>query len=418
MNSPAANGSVTSVPLVAVDRQYLAQRDAFLAAWDRLARQGRFVMGAECEQFERDLAHYCGSKHAVGCASGSDALLLALMAFGIGPGDEVICPSYTFFATASAVTRVGAKPVFIDIEPRGYNLDVAQLPGLITERTKAIIPVHLYGQCADMDGVLAIARSRGLAIIEDAAQAIGATWHEQPAGSLGDIGCLSFYPTKNLGAFGDAGALLTQRDELDAALRMMRLHGEKSRYHHQVVGINSRLDAMQAAVLNIKLPQLDSWAELRRQRAARYDEQLAACGLDQILTLPCELPDRRHVWNQYIVRVPDGKRDALREHLSSRQIATQIYYPVPLHLQRCFAFLGYGAGDLPESERAAAETMALPIFPELTADEQDYVVREIAGFFGVSPMRDHALRGPKFLERWSRVTPGASAARSEIRSAG
>jgi dTDP-4-amino-4,6-dideoxygalactose transaminase len=386
--------------LLDLARQYQPLREEMLTAITKVCDSGRFVLGPDCEKLESSLAEYCRSKHAIGCASGSDALLLALMACGVQSGDEVLLPSYTFFATASAVWRLGARPVMVDIDPVSYNLDPAAAARHVSPATKAIIPVHLYGQCADMTAINRLARQHGLAVIEDAAQAIGAELGGQRAGALGDVGCISFYPTKNLGAFGDGGMLTTHRDDLAERLKLLRVHGMQPRYYHQVVGINSRLDSLQAAVLNVKLPHLDRWAAARAENAQRYHELFAAAGLDRVLGLPAALAGRRHVWNQYVVRVPDGRRDALREHLAQAKIGTEIYYPVPLHLQECFKPLGYGPGSLPESERAARETLALPIFPELTAAEQQLVVGQIAGFFGARPAAaGHALAGPKFLKR-------------------
>jgi dTDP-4-amino-4,6-dideoxygalactose transaminase len=383
------------VPLIDMQRQYTVLEETIQAAIRRVCESGRFVLGAENAELEQALCRYCRAKHSIACASGSDALLLALMALEIGPGDEVLLPSYTFFATASAVARLGARPVFVDIEPSTFNLDVALVHRHVTAKTKAILPVHLYGQCAEMSPLVDLALKRDLAIVEDAAQAIGAEYSGQRAGTIGDIGCFSFYPTKNLGAFGDGGLLTTNRDHLADKLRLLRVHGMQPRYHHHLLGINSRLDSLQAAVLNVKLPHLDRWTDERRHRAARYHDLFAGCGLDRVLTLPVTGPNRRHVWNQYVVRVPDGRRDALRQHLTDRKIGTEIYYPIPLHLQPCFAYLGYRAGDLPETEQAAAETLALPIFPELSPAEQELVVREVASFFGAR----HGLEGPKYLRR-------------------
>jgi dTDP-4-amino-4,6-dideoxygalactose transaminase len=384
----------TSVPLIDVQRQYAELEQALQDAIQRVCASGRFVLGAENTELEQALSKYCRAKHAIACASGSDALLLALMALEIGPGDEVILPSFTFFATASAVARLGARPVFVDIEPDTFNLDPTAVQRHLTHKTKAILPVHLYGQCAEMAPLVDLALKHDIAVVEDAAQAIGAEYAGQRAGTIGDIGCFSFYPTKNLGAFGDGGLLTTNRDHLADKLRLLRVHGMQPRYHHHLLGINSRLDSIQAAVLNVKLPHLDRWTSERQHRAAHYHELFADCGLDRLLTLPATAPQRRHVWNQYIVRVPDGRRDALRQHLTDRKIGTEIYYPVPLHMQPCFANLGYRQGDLPQTERAAAETMALPIFAELTAAEQELVVREIGSFFGPR----HGLRGPKYLK--------------------
>ena len=402
--SLAQNGSAppaTPVPLLDMQRQFNALREPLTAAVNRVCQSGRFIMGPDCDALENALAAYCGAKHAIACASGSDALLLALMAFDVGPGDEVLLPSYSFFATASAVWRLGAKPVFVDIDPATYNIDPLELGQKMTPRTKAIIPVHLFGQCADMEPIMRIALAKNAAVIEDACQAIGAKYDHQPAGSIGDIGCFSFYPTKNLGGFGDGGLMTAQKDELGQKLKLLRAHGMEPRYYHQLVGVNSRLDTLQAAVLNVKMPHLERWTEQRAKNAARYAELFAAHNLDRVLTLPTALPKRRHVWNQYVIRVPDGKRDALRKHLADAKIGTEIYYPVPLHLQACFAPLGYGPGSLPKSEQAAAETLALPIFPELTAAEQQTVVARIADFFGVRPAQKAvsfpSVKRPKFL---------------------
>jgi dTDP-4-amino-4,6-dideoxygalactose transaminase len=380
--SPAGPAFRAGVPLLDVGRQYQQIKREIGEAIARVCESGRFVLGPDCEQLEKDLAAYCQVTHAVGCASGSDALLLALMAFGIGPGDEVLMPSYTFFATASAAWRLGAKPVFVDIDPATFNLDPGLLEPLITPATKAILPVHLYGQCAAMPGINAIAARHNLPVIEDAAQAIGAELSGRRAGSWGAVGCLSFYPTKNLGGFGDGGLLTTHDAALAERLRLLRGHGMQPRYYHRVVGINSRLDTLQAAVLNVKLRYLDAWTQGRAANARRYDELFAEFELDRKLGLPVATANGRHVWNQYVIRVYDAQRDALRSHLAERNIGTEIYYPVPLHLQECFASLGYRAGSLPQSERAARETLALPIFPELTAPEQRAVVQAIAAFFG------------------------------------
>jgi dTDP-4-amino-4,6-dideoxygalactose transaminase len=368
--------------LLDVGRQYQPIREEIAAAIHRVCESGRFVLGPDCEQLENDLAAYCRVPHAVACASGSDALLLALAACGVGSGDDVLMPSYTFFATASAAWRLGARPVFVDIDPLTYNLDARRLEALITPSTKAIVPVHLFGQCADMSAVEAIAGRHKLCVVEDACQAIGAEWAGRRAGSLGQVGCFSFYPTKNLGGFGDGGMATTRDPALADRLQLLRGHGMRPRYYHEVVGINSRLDTLQAAVLNVKLAHLDAWTAARQANAARYGALFAECGLDRVLSLPAAAAGCRHVWNQYVVRVPDGRRDALRAYLAERKIGSEIYYPVPLHLQKCFSTLGYGPGSLPASERAAAETLALPIFPELTAQEQQAVVDAIAEFFG------------------------------------
>jgi dTDP-4-amino-4,6-dideoxygalactose transaminase len=396
----ASPATPTAVPLFDMQRQFQALEEEVLAAMARVCRSGRFILGPECQSLEADLAAYCRVPHAIGCASGSDALLLALMAIGVGPGDEVIVPSYTFFATAAAVARLGAKPVFVDIEPATFNLEPQAVAAAVTAATKAVIPVHLFGQCAEMDALGDLARAHRLTVIEDAAQAIGAEYHGRRAGSLGDMACFSFYPTKNLGGVGDAGLLTTASAAHAERLRLLRVHGMQPRYHHHLLGINSRLDTLQAAVLQVKLRHLERWTAQRQSLAERYAELFSAGELDQVLGLPAALPDRRHVWNQYVIRVPDGRRDALREHLTRQKIGTEIYYPVPLHRQPCFAYLGYGAGSLPQSERAASETLALPIFPELTGAEQQRVVSEIATFFGPRvPARRSALAGPKFRHR-------------------
>lgn len=371
------------VPLLDLGRQHQPLLDELTAALRRVCQTGAFVLGPEVKNLEQSVAAYCRVRHAIGCASGSDALLLALMACDLGPGDEVILPSFTFFATASAVTRLGAKPVFADIDPVTFNIDPLAVGRLLTPATKAIIPVHLFGQCAEMDAINRIAAQAKALVIEDVAQAIGAEFEGRRAGSIGAVGCFSFYPTKNLGGAGDGGMLTTNDDQLAERLRLMRQHGMNPRYYHKVVGINSRLDSFQAAVLNVKYPHLDQWTALRQANAARYDELFTDAGLDRILTLPQARSNCRHVWNQYVIRVPDGRRDILRESLAKSKIGAEIYYPLGLHDQECFRYLGYKPGDLPETDRAACEVLALPIFPELTAEEQQTVVARIAEFFGV-----------------------------------
>lgn len=379
--SGSSSASPTPVPLIDLARQNGALEAEISAAIARVVASGRFVLGPECEQLEQALAAYCDTRHAIGCASGSDALLLALMACGVGPDDEVIVPSYTFFATASAVTRLGARPVFVDIEPASFNIAPDAVEAAITPRTRAVVPVHLFGQCAEMAAIRQVASRCGLTVIEDAAQAIGAEYHGCRAGTLGEMACFSFYPTKNLGGFGDGGFLTTNDDRLADTLRLLRVHGMQPRYYHRLIGINSRLDTIQAAVLLVKLPHLDRWSQLRQRHAERYGALFAERGLDRVLGLPLAGCGRRHVWNQYVVRVPDGRRDALRQHLAQRKIGSEIYYPVPLHQQECFAWLGYSTGSLPLTEQAARETIALPIFPEMTAAQQQAVVEAVAGFF-------------------------------------
>ncbi len=374
----------TPVPMLDVNRQNAPLLEEIEAAMTQVARSGAFVHGPACREFEAAMADYCGTQHAVGCASGSDALLLALMVLGIGVGDEVIIPSFTFFATASAVSRLGAKPVFADILPDTFNLDPTDVARKITPATKAIMPVHLFGQCAEMSELTEIAHAAGdIPIVEDAAQAIGAGYQGRRAGSLGTLGCFSFYPTKNLGGFGDGGMLTTDDEALAAKLRQLRDHGQHPRYHHAMVGVNSRLDTLQAAVLNVKLNHLDGWAGRRQQNAARYSSELTRLGLSEQLGIPTVTDACNSVWNQYTVRLPAERRDAFQKHLAERQIGSAIYYPIPLHLQECFTDLGYEQGSLPVTEQAAEEVLSLPIFAELTTQEHDRVVQATADFCGV-----------------------------------
>jgi dTDP-4-amino-4,6-dideoxygalactose transaminase len=377
-----ADATPAPVPMLDVNRQngpLLAELEAAISA---IARSGAFVHGPACKAFESAAAAYCGAEHAVGCASGSDALLLPLMALNVGPGDEVVIPSFTFFATASAVTRLGATPVFADIVPGTFNIDPADVARKVTKRTKAVIPVHLFGQCCDMDALTAAAG--GAPIIEDACQAIGAEYRGVRAGALGHVGCFSFYPTKNLGGWGDGGLMTTNDAELAARLRVLRDHGQNPRYHHAIVGINSRLDALQAAVLTVKLPHLDDWAAGRDAHARRYAAQFMRLGLDRHVGLPQVAEGCASVWNQFTVRVRGGRRDALLAHLAERKIGAAVYYPIPLHLQQCFAACGYQRGSLPASEQAADEVLSLPIYEMLTRAEQDRVIEAIAEFCGVA----------------------------------
>lgn len=381
------------VPMLDVNRQNAPLLGEIEAAMTQVARSGAFVHGPACRDFEAAMAAYCGTQHAVGCASGSDALLLALMVLGVESNDEVILPSFTFFATASAVTRLGAKPVFADILPDTFNLDPTDVARKITPATKAIMPVHLFGQCADLVDLGEIAHAAGdIPIVEDAAQAVGAEYHGRRAGSLGTVGCFSFYPTKNLGGFGDAGMLTTDDETLAANLRQLRDHGQHPRYHHAMVGINSRLDTLQAAVLNIKLGHLDSWAAGRQSNATRYANEFAHTGLGQQLSTPTVADGCKSVWNQYTVRLPAERRDAFQQHLAERKIGSAIYYPIPLHLQECFAYLGYKPESLPVTEQAATEVLSLPIFAELTVQEQDRVIQAAAEFFGVADAKESAHR--------------------------
>jgi dTDP-4-amino-4,6-dideoxygalactose transaminase len=369
------------VPMLDVSRENRRLRQRIDAAMAEVCQSGAFVHGPACERFESAIADYCGVRHAVGCASGSDALLLSLMVLGVGPGDEVIVPSFTFFATASAVWRLGAKPVFADIRPDTFNLDPADVLYKLTTAAKAIIPVHLFGQSAEMDEIRQIARAaRGIPIIEDACQAIGAEYRGRRVGSLATLGCFSFYPTKNLGGFGDGGLITTDDNELAARLRVLRDHGQQPRYYHHFVGLNSRLDALLAAVLHVKLPLLDDWAAARERHAARYTAEFARQGMDETIVVPAAASGCGHVWNQYTVRVAGGRRDALQRHLADRKIGSAIYYPVPLHLQKCFTPLGYEQGSLPVTEQACREVLSLPVYPELTSAEQETVIDAIAEF--------------------------------------
>ncbi|HEU4768723.1 MAG TPA: DegT/DnrJ/EryC1/StrS family aminotransferase [Pyrinomonadaceae bacterium] len=363
-----------NVPLLDLQSQYASLRDELREAVERVMDSQRFVLGDEVRKLEASVAQYTQTKTAIACASGSDALLLALMAIDVGAGDEVITTPFTFFATAAAITRLGARPVFVDIDPATYNLDVSQIS--ITPRTKAIMPVHLYGQCADMDPLLAM---NDVPIVEDAAQAIGATDRGRQAGSMGAIGCFSFYPTKNLGGAGDGGMLTTNDDNLAQRLRRLRTHGGANEYEHSEVGINSRLDELQAAVLNVKMPHLDKWSDERARKAGVYTELLNGARLGFEVIAPKVKPEARHIFHQYVIRVPKH-RDALMEHLKAHGVGTKVYYPIPLHRQECFAYLGYKEGEFPESERAARETLALPVYPELTEAQQSYVVETIASF--------------------------------------
>ena len=330
---------------------------------------------------EEEIARYSQTKFAIGCASGSDAVLLALMSCGVGAGDEVITTPFSFFATAGAVARLGARPVFVDIDERTFNLNPSLVDAVLTERTKAIMPVHLYGQCAEMNPLIELSQSRGIPIIEDAAQAIGAEDRSRRAGSMGTIGCFSFYPSKNLGGAGDGGMLVTNDLDHGRRLHMLRVHGEETKYHHRLVGINSRLDSLQAAVLRVKLPHLDAWSTERQRKAQQYELMFVDAGLSEQIEVPFVRSNARHIFHQFVVRVRGGKRDGLREYLRECGVGTDVYYPVPLHLQECFAYLGYQEGDLPVGELAAKETLALPVYPELTDEQQDYVVSAIGKFF-------------------------------------
>jgi dTDP-4-amino-4,6-dideoxygalactose transaminase len=369
------------VPLLDLKQQHAALREELREAVGRVLDSQQFILGREVSRLEEELAAYTGAAHAVGCGSGSDALLLALLALDAGAGAEVVTTPFTFFATAGAVARAGARPVFADIDPVTFNIDPAKMDAAVTRRTRALMPVHLYGQCAEMSGVMRVAEARGLPVVEDAAQAIGASDAAGGAGALGAAGCFSFYPTKNLGAAGEAGLVTTNDAGLAGRLRRLRVHGGATEYHHDEVGFNSRLDTLQAAVLRVKLPHLDRWSDARRERADTYNRLIEEAGLAEFVTAPHVRPGARHIFHQYVIRVHEARRDALIEHLKAGGVGTKIYYPVPLHLQPCFAYLGYREGDFPESERAARETLALPMFPELTARQQEYVVETLRRFF-------------------------------------
>jgi dTDP-4-amino-4,6-dideoxygalactose transaminase len=382
------------VPLLDLKAQYETIRPEIEAVVRDVLESQHFILGPFVQKCEEAIGRYCGSSHAIGVSSGSDALLISLMAEGIGPGDEVITTPYTFFATVGAITRLGATPVFVDIDPVTYNIAAEQIASKISPRTKAIIPVHLYGQSADMRTVLDVARAHQLIVIEDAAQAIGAEYDGRRCGSYGEYGCFSFFPSKNLGAGGDAGMVVTSDAERAEKLAILRAHGSKPKYYHRVVGGNFRLDALQAAIVSSKLSHLDDWTEGRRRNAARYNRLFRNSGLNVCdsrewaeggrdgrrpdVVLPAATTDR-HVFNQYVIRV--AARDDLRSTLQAKGIGTEIYYPVPMHLQECFASLGHRPGDFPESEGAASETLALPIYPELTDEQACHVVETIRGFY-------------------------------------
>jgi len=366
-----------NVPLLDLKAQYKTIKAEVDAAIGEVLESQHFVLGPKVEQCEKAIAAYSKSGYGIGVSSGSDALLACLMAENIGPGDEVITTPYTFFATAGAIARLGATPVFVDIDPNTYNLDAAQIQSKVTAKTRAIIPVHLYGQMADMDAVMSVAEKHGLVVIEDAAQAIGAEYKGRRAGSIGQYGCFSFFPSKNLGCAGDGGMIVTNDAQRAERLRILRGHGSKPKYYHKIVGGNFRLDAIQAAIVSAKLPHLDSWTAARQLNAKRYDRLFGEAGLT--IGLPAVVANR-HIFNQYVIRVP--QRDQLQAHLQKNGIGTEVYYPVPMHLQECFAYLGHKAGDFPESERAAKETLALPVHPELTDEQARFVVQTIAEFGG------------------------------------
>jgi dTDP-4-amino-4,6-dideoxygalactose transaminase len=387
--APAATQKTAPIPMLDLSRQYASIRRQVTEAIERVCESQQYIMGKEVSDFEAEAAAFLGTKHAIGCASGTDAIWLALIASGVGPGDEVITTPFSFFATASTITRIGAKPIFVDVDPETLNID----PGCIEERIKrtrssrikAMLPVHLYGQCAEMDELARIGAQYKLAVIEDAAQAFGAGWRGKRAGGIGASGAFSFYPTKNLSAFGDGGLVTTNDSKIADHVRLLRSHGSSKRYYHQEIGWNSRLDAIQAAILNVKMKHIEDWNAKRRQRADAYELMLKSSGLlatnksGSPVRLLKRLPQAFHIFHQYVIRVE--RRDELREFLANKKIGSEVYYPVPLHLQQCFGYLGYAEGDLPESERAASDVLALPMFPELTSEEQATVVSAISEFY-------------------------------------
>ena len=362
------------VPLLDLQAQYASIREEVLAAITRVCDSQQFILGPEVERLERELSSVIGTRAAIGVSSGTDALLVAMMALGIGPGDEVVTPTFSFFATAGCVARLGARPVFVDVDPVTLMLDPEGVRAALTPRTKAIVPVHLFGLCADMDPLTALAADAGVSVIEDAAQAIGATYKGRTAGSMGALACFSFFPSKNLGAYGDAGLVTTDDEALAGRVRLLRAHGMEPKYYHREIGGNFRLDALQAAVLLVKLQHLARWNDARRANAARYRTLFEREGLLGTVTVPAEPPNRTHIYHQYVVRVP--RRDAVRRHLLERGVGSDVYYPVPFHRQECFAGLTHGT--FPHADAAAAEVLALPVYPELTPEQQEYVVRGIA----------------------------------------
>lgn len=372
------------IPILDLKRQYQAIKPEIDRAIARVVESGQFILGSEVEAFEQEVAQYLKVKHAIGVASGTDALWLALKAAGVGPGHRVIVPSFTFFATAGTVCNVGATPIFVDIDLKTFNIDPHSIAELLEsdprlqDEAKAIIPVHLYGQSAEMDPIMEIAKEYKLTVIEDAAQCIGAEYKGRKAGTIGQLGCFSFFPTKNLGAYGDGGLVGTNDDNLAEKVRLLRVHGSCPKYYHHLVGTNSRLDALQAAILRAKLPHLDAWTRARQEHANYYDQQLVHT---EGIKVPYRASERTHIYHQYTIRVADGRCDALQTFLKEHGIGSEVYYPLPLHLQPCFRHLGCREGDLPKSEKTSHEVLSLPIFPELLPQERDYIIRAIQKFF-------------------------------------
>ena len=383
MNTNSGAGSPakpTPVPLCDIQAQYRGLKSEIDAAVLRVLGSGQAILGPEVAAFEREAAEFCGAQYGVGCGSGTDALVLALRALDIGPGDEVIVPPFTFFATASAVARIGATPVFVDVDPLTFNLDPRQVEAKVTPRTRAVIPVHLFGQCCDMDAIWDVAEAHQIYVVEDAAQSFGSEYRGRRCGTLGVAACMSFYPTKNLGALGDAGLVTTNSPDVDRRLRALRVHGSEVKYYHKYVGYNMRLDAVHAAVLRVKLPHVPAWLSAREAAAGRYDALVEAANLHGFLRRPVAQPERRHTFNQYVVRVPEAHRDPLVKHLKESGVGVEVYYPLCLHEQECFKYLGYRTGDFPTSEEAAKTVLALPIFPEITEEQQQRVVEVVDAY--------------------------------------
>ncbi len=375
MGSSVSNDIIANVPLIDLRRQYGNIKGEIESAIKKVLESQSFILGPQVEEFETLIASYCNTKYAVGVSSGTDALLLALKSFGIGSGDEVITTPFTFFATVGAICNVGAIPVFVDIDPETYTIRTDLIRERITKRTKAIIPVHLYGQCADMEPIMEIAKEYGLKVIEDAAQAIGSEYKKRKAGSIGDFGCFSFFPSKNLGGFGDGGLVTSNSDQLAENVSMLRVHGGKNKNFYPLIGINGRLDTLQAAILIVKLKYIDEWNEKRRQKASYYMEQLEELNV----SLPKTAPFNKHVFHLFVIRLKE--RDKLLDFFKEKKIGCAVHYPIPQHLQKCLEFLGYHEGDMPEAEKAAKEIVAIPNFPEITDREQDYVIDALRAFF-------------------------------------
>jgi len=367
--------AVSSVPLLDLKRQYASIKKEVDESIAKVVSHAQFILGPEVKTFEENVASYCKTKFAIGVASGTDALLISLRACGVGPGDEVIIPTFSFFATAGVVHNLGATPIFVDIEPETYNLNPKLIEEKITQKTKVIMPVHLFGQCCDMDPILDLAKKHNLKIVEDAAQALGAEYKSKKAGSMGDLGCFSFFPSKNLGGMGDGGMVVTNNPELAEKVKLLRTHGAKQKYYHDIVGYNSRLDTLQAAVLNVKLKHLDNWSKERQEHAEVYNKKLK--GME--ITLPKAENFNHHIYNQYTIALKN--RDELKDFLKQKNIGCEVYYPVPLHLQECFKYLGYKKGACPVAEKRALEAISIPVFPELTEAEQDYVISATKQFY-------------------------------------